>query len=399
MGDNGGQGRPVVIDERALLSVATFLTDDKVNAMLEENLPKHLPPLKSWLLDALKVRPEHRWSAQRLIKGHSLFLETQATQRPSGDVTKQLLEDVRNIATNVHRLADDVNGGFQRVQLSLEAMTKKLDDIAVAQSDLGLVIRQAATDSGANHVELKKCLSDLGASMMATVKAAPPIEGMGASELQSLIKSVVSTSLKAVSSGLTEDLKSFVTETVVKCSESAEKTEVTEQLKQIMETLSSMRDRRSQCRGGIERGPSGPAPGQRFSRLAPHRSSDHSDEREVRYVLAGDDNHVPCGAEERIQQGEERLYHEVPTFFRVSGNEESDEIRPQGQRVRVRSREEVGEARGADPRYDAQAGRRCCCCLWRATAYPCAAWWHVDAGDRRQHDRRDRQYRRGEARL
>ena len=228
--------RPVVVDEVALLNAAASLTDNKVKELLE-NLPPHLP-LRSWLLDALKVEPAVRWSAKRLLSGHSLFLESQATRRVSSGLTQQLLDSVSKLATK-----EDMNDGFQKVHLSLEEMHEKLDAIASSQSDLGLVMRQAASDAAVNQGLLKRSLESLGAAMQSSMSmhSLSSIEGMEASELQSLIKSAVSSSLQAAP-GLTDDLKRFIKDTVTQCSESADRTNQTDQLKQIVETLASLKD-------------------------------------------------------------------------------------------------------------------------------------------------------------
>ena len=228
--------RPVVVDELALLNAAASLTDNKVKELLEKHL--HLP-LRSWLLDALKVEPAERWSAKLLLSSHSLFRpESQATHRVSSGLTQQLLDSVSKLATK-----EDMNDGFQKVHLSLEEMHEKLNAIASSQSDLGLVMRQAASDSAVNQGVLKRSLESLGASMQSSMSMhnLSSIEGMGASELQSLIKSAVSSSLQAAP-GLTDDLKRFIKDTVTQCSESADRTNQTDQLKQIVETLASLKD-------------------------------------------------------------------------------------------------------------------------------------------------------------
>jgi hypothetical protein len=78
----GVKVRPVVIDERALLTVAASLTDDAVKVQLEKHLPPHVPALKSWLVDALKVQPADRYSAKCLKDRHSHFLRPSRLRDP-----------------------------------------------------------------------------------------------------------------------------------------------------------------------------------------------------------------------------------------------------------------------------------------------------------------------------
>ncbi len=208
-------------DKIGILKCSSNLTDKAVeDAVNQQFSGENRRALRTVLVDALRVNPVHRRTATEL-KHHS-FYGNDPTFSPS------------QLSDGMNKLTKDVKSGFQMVQLSFEEMKEKLGNLAASQSELGTLIRQAAADAAENQGETKKGLEALGETMTSSIRA---FEGMGASDLQALIQSVVTSSIDATS-GMGEELKSFM----VQCAENAKRTNESQQLTEILRTLVNLKD-------------------------------------------------------------------------------------------------------------------------------------------------------------
>ena len=66
--------------DKEILNKAGSITDEEITNAIEKQFPGDLyRNLRTWLSDALKVKPLERWSLDNLIHHHSLFGKMSAT--------------------------------------------------------------------------------------------------------------------------------------------------------------------------------------------------------------------------------------------------------------------------------------------------------------------------------
>jgi hypothetical protein len=138
------------------------LQDEEVGRIVENTFRgDQFSPLRRWLKHALSVHQSSRASCDELLHAHSLF--------GSKDRTLDQNSLINQIGKRVDRGKDKViinaDTNANTIKGLLAAMRLKMDAIHTAQVDVSFVMRQAALDSAANHLELKASLSSLGSGL------------------------------------------------------------------------------------------------------------------------------------------------------------------------------------------------------------------------------------------
>ena len=93
-----------VDNDLEVLKCAASLTDDAIEAAINKTFVGDiLDPARSWLRDALKVRPNERKSAEYLLNQHSLFGNVKATL-DLAEKFKSMDKKLDNIQSSINNL-------------------------------------------------------------------------------------------------------------------------------------------------------------------------------------------------------------------------------------------------------------------------------------------------------
>jgi serine/threonine protein kinase len=206
------QGKPTMSDTAILVALAS-LQDEEVGRIVENTFRgDQFSPLRRWLKHALSVHQISRASCDELLHAHSLF--------GSKDRTLDQNSLINQIGNRVDRGIDKViinaDTNANTIKGLLAAMRLKMDAIHTAQVDVSFVMRQAALDSAANHLELKASLSSLGSGLTKEFAGLERMKESNVSveDMNGMIQSAVQAAMIQVNAaGLDASIKEVISST------------------------------------------------------------------------------------------------------------------------------------------------------------------------------------------
>jgi serine/threonine protein kinase len=154
-------GKPLM-NENAILEALACLRDEEVGRIVDNVFRgDQYSPLRRWLKHALNVHQSSRATSDELLHAHSLFGSKDRTL----DQNSLINHIGHKFDSGINKVIDNNDFNTSTVENLLAAMTLKMNAIHAAQVDVTFVMRQAAIDSSANHLELKASLGSLGSGL------------------------------------------------------------------------------------------------------------------------------------------------------------------------------------------------------------------------------------------